>query len=131
MLEYLFFDPELRDRFVAFAESQGVACTPGEDDSTVLLPEDIADEVAEAIEETYDRLLQENAERLEEGEDALEKNVAAVMVQLSDGRPCNIKLDPELLSRLLQSISVEELRDLVQSIAVAVENPSDKPVCQL
>jgi hypothetical protein len=68
---------------------------------------------------------------MEQGEDALEKNVAAVQVQLADGEPCTIRLDPELVGRVLGCISMEELRDMVQDVARWVEFKDNSPLCHV
>lgn len=132
MLEYIFFDEGLRTKFADFARDQGIPCQLDDADGLMAsLPEDLDEAVADAIDEYYERLLQENAELLEGTEDALEKSAAGVQVQLGDGSPCNIVFDPDLLARLLGCISLEELRDMVQSIAQAVENPDGRPICQI
>ena len=129
MLEYIFFEESLLKRFTDYLAELGVEFQL--DDMEVGVPEEIDEALVEAIEDKYQFLLQQNAELLESTDDALEKNLAAVMVQLSTGQSCNIKFAPDLLAKLLECISMEELRDLVQSVALAVENPSDKPVCML
>jgi hypothetical protein len=83
----------------------------------------------ESIDHFYEKLLQENAAMLEGTEFDFEKNAAGVRVVLANGAPCTIRFDPDFLARLLQSISMEELRDMVQHIASSVENPDDRPLC--
>lgn len=132
MLEYVFFEASLREKFVRFAAEKGVVAEKSDEGGfMVLVPEDVADELFDELDHYYEVLLQENAEMLEGTEDALEKSAAGVQVQLADGTPCNIKFDPDVLARLLNCISLEELRDLVQAIAIRVENPDDRPICQL
>ena len=130
MLEYIFFEETLRDKFATFLRGRGVEPTLSDESGCVAaIPEDLEDDLADAIDECYERLLQENAELLEGTEDALEKNAAGVRVELADGTPCMVRLDPDLMARLLGCISLEELRDMVQDIAAAVENPDDRPLC--
>lgn len=132
MLEYVFFEESLREKFVRFADEKGVAAeTSDEGGFMAMVSEDVEDELFDELDHYYEILLQENAEMLEGTEDALEKSAAGVQVELSDGTPCNIKFDPDVIARLLNCISMEELRDLVQAIAVRVENPDDRPICQL
>jgi hypothetical protein len=133
MLDYIFFAQGLRDRFVDFARERGIeASVSGSEEEGFLasLPEDMDDAVTETMDHFYEVLLQENADLLEGTEYALEKNVAGVRVVLADGTPCNISFDPDLLARMLQSISMEELRDVIQHIATSVQNPDDRPICQ-
>lgn len=40
-----------------------------------------------------------------------------------------VRLAPGLMARMLGCITLEELRDLVQDIALQVEDPDDLPVC--
>lgn len=127
MLEYIFFHESLRDRFVDFLRAQGVEAELSEADGLmVAVPDDLDDELSERIENEYDLLLQEHTEVMD---GILEKDVAGVRVVLANGMPATIRLDPDLLARLLQSISMEELRDMVQAIAEQVEHPDDRPLC--
>jgi hypothetical protein len=130
MLDYVFFDEGLRDRFVEFTRARGIEVAVSDEGGFMAsTPEDLDDEVNEAIDHYYEVLLQENADMLESTDDRLEKNVAGVRVVLADGTACTIRFDPNLLARMLQSISMEELRDVVQHIASSVENPDDRPLC--
>jgi len=132
MLEYVFFEESLREKFVRFAAERDVAVEKSNEAGFLAsVPEDLDEVRSDELDEYYEVLLQENADLLEGTEDGLEKNAAGVQVELSDGTPCNIKFDPDMLARLLNCISLEELRDLVQAIAVRVENPDDRPICQL
>lgn len=130
MLEYIFFEVTLRDRFVAFLAEHGVPAEVSDGDGfQVAIPDDLDDDLSDEIDECYDRLLQENAEMMESEEGGVEKSAAGVRVQLSDGTPCMVRLSPELMARMLGCITLEELRDMVQAIALQVEDPDDLPVC--
>lgn len=127
MLEYVFFDQGIRDKFVQALREKGIEA--GCDDLTVEVPEDLDDALADEVDYLYEKLLQETAELLEETDDALEKNAMGVHVVLEDGTPCTIRLDPDLVARLLTAISMEELRDMAQVIADGVQNPDNRPLC--
>ncbi len=128
MLEYVFFDEGIREKFAEFVRGHGLECRFSDEDGLIaLIPEDMDDEVSDAIDQCYELLLQETAELLEE--ETVEKSAAGVMVQLSDGTPCQVRLDPNLMARLLGCLSLEELRDFVQEVALAVENPDAGPIC--
>lgn len=130
MLEYVFFDTGVRERFVEFLRGYGVEAALSEADGFIAaIPEDLDDELSDRIDEVYDRLLQDDADLLESSEGGLEKHAAGVRVLLSDGTPCMVRLAPELMARLLGCITLEELRDMVQEIALQVEDPDDLPVC--
>ena len=130
MLEYVFFDEAIAETFKNLCLEKGVHAQISEEMSTLVeVDEDVSGDVADEIDIAYERLLQQNAELVEQGDDALEKNVAGVNIVLADGTPCTIRLDPDLVGRMLKSISMEELRDLVQIIAEGVENPDNRPLC--
>ncbi|MFA7556507.1 MAG: hypothetical protein WCZ20_01750 [Hydrogenophaga sp.] len=127
MLEYIFFHESLRDRFVQFLQGHGVHMALSETEGLVVaIPDDLDDALSEAIEQEYDLLLQAHPDVMD---GILEKDVAGVRVVLGNGCPATIRFDPDLLARVLQSISMEELRDLVQTIAEQVEHPDDRPLC--
>ncbi len=130
MLEYVFFDEGIRNKFVEELQAKGVDVTTTDEAGCIAeVPEDLDDKLADEVDYLYEKLLQETAELMEEGEGAFEKNVMGVMVALQDGTPCTIRLNPDLVARLLNCISMEELRDLAQTIAEGVENPDNRPLC--
>lgn len=131
MLEYIFFDAELREKFSAFMRDHGQEATLSEEGGLIAaIAEDLDDELQKKIDDYYDVLLQENADKLEETEDALVINAAGVQVQLADGSSCTIRLAPDLLGRLLKCLSAEEIRDLAQTIAEGVERHDNRPLCR-
>ncbi len=130
MLDYVFFDEGIREKFVEFLRGRGVEVECGDEGGCIAsIPEDLDDELADEIDHCYEQLLQETAELMEEGEHAMEKNVAGVTFQLSDGTPCTVRLDPDLVARILNCVTMEEFRDMVQLIATGVENPDNRPLC--
>ena len=131
MLEYVFFEESIRDKFVAYLHQRKVEHQLDDDGLIVEVPEDLGDELGDAIDHCYEVLLQETAALMEQGEDALEKNVAGVQVQLADGSACTVRLDPELIGRVLGCISMEELRDMVQEVAKWVELRDNSPLCHV
>jgi len=131
MLEYVFFDVTIRQKFADFLAEKGVDCRLNDEDGGCIaeVPDDLGRELDDAIDHYYEMLLQETAELIESTDDALEKNVMGVQVALSNGTPCTIRLDPDLVARVLNCISMEELRDMAQTIAEGVENPDNRPLC--
>ena len=132
MFEYMFFDEELRQRFVAYARSRGVECTLPQDDMGLLAatPEDLDEAVSDELDTYYDELMEEQADRVDVADGEATHQAAGVRVTLSDGRPCMIRLHPALANRLLAAFTLEEMQELVNAIAKSVENPSDEPVCK-
>ncbi|MDH3354338.1 MAG: hypothetical protein OEL79_03885 [Chromatiales bacterium] len=130
MYEYVFFDKGISERFVADLKLRTLEHQLlGEDGLLIGVSEEISDEDSDAIDHLYDRLLQQSGELLEQGEDAMEISAAGVQVELADGSPCTIRLDPELVSNLLTAVTMEELRDLCQTIAEGVERRDNSPLC--
>ncbi|MBZ0104532.1 MAG: hypothetical protein K8H84_02780 [Sulfuricella denitrificans] len=132
MFEYMFFDEELRQRFVTHARSRGVECTLPSDGMGLLAaaPEDMEEAVYDELDAYYDELMEEQAERVDMLDGEATHQAAGVRVTLSDGRPCMIKLEPALANRLLAAFTLEEMQELVNAIALSVENPEDGPVCK-
>lgn len=132
MMEYIFFSEQLRDDFVAFARELGVECTLEGDEmgQIAAVPEDLPDEVCDRLEARYDELMEAQADLVDQEEDGLKKHVAALRVELDDGRPCMIPLPPDMMNRLLSVFTLEEVQALVTVVARSVANPSDGPVCQ-
>ena len=57
-------------------------------------------------------------------------NVAGITIQLKDGRNVYASVSPDLLNKVMQSISVDELNTLVCAITEAVEDPDISGLCQ-
>lgn len=132
MYEYVFFDDGIRDHFVADLKARGADYRLLDGDGLLVgVTEEICDEDTDAIDILYDQLLQQSGELMEQGEDALEMNVAGVQVELADGSACTIRLDPDFVARLLTTISMEELRDLCQTISEGVERRDNSPLCHV
>lgn len=132
MLEYVFFHSALRERFIQFLQAHQVAVSVPEEAAEhllVMVPDDLDDELSYAIDTLYEQLLEETAEMVDAADGEQAHSAAGVRVLLADQTPCNIRIDPQLMSRLLGCISLEELRDLVQEIAWQVEDPDDSPIC--
>jgi len=134
MLEYVLFDKKPFQLFVDWLKEQGVACeTEIEGDSYLIhVPEDLDDELMDAIEEKYDVCMDMNQELLEASVyDARDEyNMSGLIVTLKDGSVSHADVDPDLINRLLTAISADELGELVTAIADAVENPQPKSFCQ-
>ncbi|MEW6313618.1 MAG: hypothetical protein AB1513_06170 [Pseudomonadota bacterium] len=132
MLEYMFFDAALRDRFVQFSQSQGVACRCVDDDlgMIVQVADDLPENIANQMETFYDALLDEQAELIDQTEGALDKHVAAIRYTLPDGRMCMVRLEPDIANRLLASFTLDELQTLFAAVVDSAEHPGEGPLCQ-
>ncbi len=130
MFDYVFFNATVRDRFIDELRRLGVPCESRttEDELTVSVDEELPDEILEHIDALHERLLDEEQALIEQTE-APERHAAGIMIQLRDGRSVQAAVDPDLLNRLLQAVTIEELGGFVQTIAEAVEHPDDVAFC--
>ena len=131
MLEYIFFDEGLLDRFMTCARQLGVRCDKSDDAMGLVaaIPDDVPEAQAELLEQYYDQLQEEQCSLVEQTESGVIKHTAGIRVTLPDGRPCMIRLEPEVANRLLGCFSIEEVQDLVNSVARSIASPDDGPIC--
>lgn len=129
-MEYIFFDDGLSKRFAAFSHDLRVVCREKSDSMGIVIevPDELDDGTAEALEEKYDELMEIQAEMTDAAEPD-QHHAAGVGITLSDGRPCMIRIEPEIMGRLMANFSVEEIHDLATRIARSVENPDNSPIC--
>lgn len=132
MLEYIFFDQRPWQQFIDYLESLGLqpARSSGDQGWLVALPEDLDDALDEKIEAYYDQMLEMNESLVAEEEGEAHVHTAGVNVTLADGRVVQAAIDPSLMQRLLDAVTPQELGELVNAIADAVENPDERPFCQ-
>ncbi|MEW6164132.1 MAG: hypothetical protein AB1642_03630 [Pseudomonadota bacterium] len=130
--QYIFFAQALADRFIAGAGALGVAGRTRADPIegvVVDLPDGLADDLLDALEEQYDLLMEEQRELIDaQGEDD-ESVVMGVTVTLPDGASCLVSLPAPLGRRLVEHFSTDEIHALVAAVAASVLDPSDAPLC--
>ena len=132
MLEYIFFHDEPRKQFIQYLAQQDIAYVEQNDSMgmVVAVPEDMGEEIEDAIETHYDKLMENAEELLNEGGEAAEKDVAAITITLDDGKTIYASVSPDVINRVLGVITTQELNDLVNSIVTSVLNPDDRPLCK-
>ncbi|RLJ18677.1 hypothetical protein DJ030_11590 [bacterium endosymbiont of Escarpia laminata] len=132
MLEYIFFDERPWRRFIEFLQDQEMVPETSKDDEgwLVMLPEDIDDDLNDRVEAFYDKMLDFNEILVAEAEGEGHVHAAGVNITLKDGRTVQAAIDPKIMRRLLEVVTAEELGDLVNAIADAVENPDQPSICQ-
>ena len=133
MLEFIFFNQEPQQRFVDLAQEHGIEITLNREEESwiVQLPEDIDDKLVDLLEQRYDELMeldQRLTEQHDNSDDALHS--AGITIQLKNGDNVYARVPPDLLNRVLQCISNEELNLIVNAIVEAVENPQTTRLCQ-
>jgi len=132
MLEYIFFNKKTCQLFSDSATSSEI--TPiidcAEDSFTVRLPEDLEEDLLEKLEDYYDELMDMDRTLAEQESSAQDIHAAGINIQLKDGRYVYANVPPELLNKVMQSISTDELNTLVCAITEAVEDPDESSLCQ-
>jgi len=134
MFEYVFFNEVLRGRFVAMLDEQPLPWDGRDTDEgySVFVSEDIDDDTMERLEAVYDELMDEQRTIVAADELNHDDGIHRVGVQFSDsdGIVGQVHLDPELVNRLLRVISIEELQELVQTVAAQVTSGGAGALCQ-
>ena len=132
MLEYIFFHTTPWEHFIDFLKARGLVHDAAQEEQgfMVRIPEETDDSLMDEIEEYYDRLLDMNEELFIAEEEGQQVHTAGVSVNLSDGRSVQAAVDPKLLNRILESVSIDELGVFINAIVDAVENPDERPFCQ-
>jgi hypothetical protein len=132
MLEYVFFDQRPWQDFIDYVTRLGVPVETAQDDEEwlVYLPEELDDETDEMVEARYEILFEMNERLIAEQQGSAHVDVAGININLMDGRVVLAEVDPKLINRLLQVVSIEELGEFVSAIAQAVEQGNEQPLCQ-
>ena len=132
MNEYIFFDAGLRDRFVEYAGKRGAVCELRDDTMglVVAVPEDLADDLVDALEARYDELQDEQSDLMSRVEGGLGK-LAGFKLVLPDGQTCMVPLQPDMANRLLSCFSFEEIQVLFDTVARSALDPKDSHLCEI
>lgn len=131
--DYILFDAGLRDQFAQFAADRSIPFTmrpDGIEGYVVALPDDLADDIEEAVETEYERLMdaQRTLAEADDGERA--RNLLGVTITLADGRSSVVRLPGAIARRLLQHFSTQEIHALVSAVAHSVQHPVEGPLCR-
>lgn len=132
MNEYIFFDANLRDRFLAFVATHGLTGQARPDPMghlLVALPDDLDDEFDDAVEAFYAELMDEQRGLIDQSEPDSAYDAVGIHIELASG-PRQIRLPPDIARVLYQHLSTEEIHELVTAIAQSVEDANDAPLCQ-
>ena len=133
MNEYMLFDASLCERFVKFITDRGLTGSVRPDQIegfVVALPDDLADEVEEAIEDEYEALMAEQVSLMESAGDSSARMLMRVTAILADGSPRIVQLPAVYARRLFEHFSVEEIHELVSAIVQSAMNPVEGPMCR-
>lgn len=134
MLEYVLFSEHIRNKFVDWLINNQVEyqLAGDTDELLVLISEDIDESIEDKIEELYDLLLDESAQFVDE-DDNSNGSTHVVGIQYSDknGEISQVTIPPELANQIQQCLSPGELQSFVQLIVDAVNDPYNRPLCQV
>jgi hypothetical protein len=135
MLDYLFFNQSIADKFIDFMNKNNLKWTQEVEkiqNAIVLkISEDIDDALWDALDELYDELGLEDA--LLSSNNTVNSddiNAAGVYIQLQNGQQTIAPINPLIINRILDVISMDEFNELVEAIVSSVENPDDSAICQ-
>jgi len=131
MIEYIFFDVALRDRFMSYAQQLSVPCTAIDDTMgfVVEIPEDLADDVADAIEAHYDKLETEQ-ESMSLAEGDLHR-LAGFGFKLPDGQARLLPVQPDIANRLMAHFTLAEIQSLLNDVARYTLEPPNEHLCKI
>lgn len=132
MLEYIFFNDGLREQFEEFAVSLDLQCETRMDElgTVVMLPENLSEDTEDQLEDKYAELMEAQAALSDEESDVTQHQVVGIHLTMSDGSERTLKLDPDMVNRLLECFTVEEMQELVNAIAVSLEQSGNGSLCQ-
>ncbi len=134
MANYAFYDEDIRQQFIEAINPFGLSYELGkrQDELLVTLTDKHDLDTELEIDAIYNRLMDGGLDLwADAGGTGIETNSAGVRVLLKSGEACQIRFDTAMMNKLLKCLTPQELEDLVQEIALAVETPTDKPLCEL
>lgn len=137
MLEYLFFNQIIANKFIDFLKSKDLQWELKKDKMlesfVVETPEEIDDDLWDELDDFHELLSNEDQKLLE---DALEDtddetNAAGIYIQLGNGKQTVAQINPDIMNRMLSVITMDEFNELIETIVSSVENPDDSPICKM
>lgn len=136
MLEYLFFNQKIADSFVKFLKEKGLEweqhTDPMLDSIVIKTPEDIDDDLWDELDEYHEKLGPDDQKLLEDAlDEETETNAAGIYIQLANGEQTVAQINPDVMNRMLDVISMDEFNKFVETIVSSVENPDDSPICEM
>lgn len=136
MLEYIFFHRKPYQQFLQFLRSRQVEPLKEGVDTTdvqglvVFIQDNLDETLSDEIEAYYDDMMDLNESLIAEQQDSVQVSQVGLAVSLSDGRSVLASVDPQVLNQVLSVITHQQLGEMVDAIADAVENPDERPLCK-
>lgn len=131
MIDYIFFDAALRDRFVEYAKQRNVPCTLSDDTMGLLvaIPEEFPEELIDDLEDLYGELQDEQADLIAaEGE---LNRLSGFRFNLPDGQSRLLPLETDMANRLMANFSLQEIQELLEAVADCTLNPNEGHLCKI
>ncbi len=134
MIEFLFFNSEISQKFLDILRQKNIKWEEEieavQDAINIKVSEDIGDELWDELDEIYETLSVEDQMMLEEKSDDDDISTAGIYLQLAGGKQTIAKVDPNIMNRMLEVITMEEFNSFIETIVSSVENPDDSPICK-
>lgn len=133
MIEYILFDESLRDRFLEIVAGQGIACEVRADQIegfVVALPDDLAEDVVDMLEEKYDALMEMQRGLTESLDGDKARTLMGVRITLPDGQQRLVPLPAIYARRLYEHFTIEEIEQCVAGIAESLLKPDAGSLCR-
>ncbi len=134
MLEYVFFNRAVADEFLTALAERGITAQEGREavEEAILIGiGEVDDDTWDALDALYETLSERDQALLEAEADSPDAvHTAGIYLTLSDGRRSIARVEPAVVNRILQVLSMEEFERFVDEIVRAVETPNTDPLCK-
>lgn len=135
MLEYLFFNAVFAEKFSRLLKGKSLEFEQSlesiQNAILITTSEDIDDELWDEIDEAYDDLSEQDQQLLQSKLDDDSKiNTAGIYIQLKGDQQTIATIDPDVMNRMLEKISMDEFNAFIEAVVSAVEVPDETPFCE-
>jgi len=135
MLEYLFFNTVFAQKFILILEQHSLPYqqqTESVQESILITTsEDLDDALWDTIDDAYDDLSEQDQKLLQSRlDDDSKVNAAGIYIQLKNDQQTVANIDPDVMNRMLEKISMDEFNAFIEAIVTSVEIPNDTPFCE-
>ena len=137
MLDYIFFDTTLTNKFKLYLSSLDIdfqteiehsfGSVQGE---IVSISDDTDEKILSDLQSMYDNLQDELEQILEATDEGLIMNAAGMQVVLNDGKICTLRVSPDVITRILTVLEFDELQEFIDNIAKSVQDPDSGHFCK-
>ena len=133
MLDFIFFDVALRDRFIAALQTRQLDVSIRDDHFgwvAAVAEAQLNEAITTDIEAVYEALQTEQMALIEQAEGGQQKHLASFEVVLPDGQITNVMIPPELAGRLMANFTLAEIHVLFAAVARSALQPDQSAICQ-